>query len=499
MVPTVFMQLDEMPKTPSGKIALKKLPKPKLDLELVLAETDVEKKLFEIASDISKTTEFGVTDDLYAIGFTSLTLMKFNASVHDELGVNLNISKLIDAPTIRDIGNLIENSRQSDDLANIMEDSKNSAYIPLTENQLGVYYECAQNPDIPQYNLPSLIRFDKSIEGEKLREAIIKTIDAYPYLKTRIVMHEDQLMHKRDDSIAVEDIPIVKVDEISDEEIQRDNFKKFDLLGGQLFRAKIYETDDETILFFDMHHLITDGESIDALFKNLAYAYEGRELDSEIIDGYANALIEAENVNGEEYVSSERYFHDLLTQEVDSTILTPDLKGDPDIGDLKSISKNINPQLIREFCADERISPNVLFMASAILNLNKFTFSEKTLITTIFNGRTSSNYFNTQGFLVKTLPILSINEDRNISVSQLLNQIDGIWKESIKHSDYPYTKIAEDFQLKPEFMYTYNNLDEKTIEINEKEYPITHLDTIQTNYKVTLDINESEDNIEIFI
>ena len=85
MVPTVFMQLDEMPRTPNGKIAVRKLPKPKLDLDLVLPETRTEKTLFKIASCISKTVEFGVTDDLYTIGFTSLTLMKFNASVHDEI------------------------------------------------------------------------------------------------------------------------------------------------------------------------------------------------------------------------------------------------------------------------------------------------------------------------------------------------------------------------------------------------------------------------------
>ena len=499
MVPTAFMQLDEMPQTPNGKTDIKKLPKPKLNLEMVPPETETEEKVFDIASEISKTRAFGVTDDLYAIGFTSLTLMKLNSSIYEETGINIAISKLIEDPTIKNIANLIDNDKGSDDLDRIIKDSKNSMYIPLTTNQLGVYYECAQNPDMPQYNIPCLIRFDKSVNAEKLKEAIIKTINAYPYLKTRIVMHGDQLMHKRDDSIAIEDIPIVQVPSISDNEIQNLNTKRFELLGGQLFRAKIYETDDEVILFFDMHHIITDGESIDKLFKNFANAYDGKEIKAEAIDGYTNALIEAENENSEEYIASEKYFHDLLTQEVDTTILTPNLNGNPDKGKLQSVSKNINPKRIMEFCANERISPNVLFMAGTILNLNKYTFSDKTLITTIFNGRTSSNYFNTQAFLVKTLPILSINEDRDISVKELLNQTDRIWKETIKHSDYPYTKISEEFELKPEFMYTYNNRDEEIITMNGKNYQYTQLETLEINYKITFDINESEDNIELFL
>ena len=497
MVPTVFMQMDEMPKAPNGKTDIKSLPKPILNLELISPQTELEEKLFNIASEISGTDEFGVTDDLYAIGFTSLAFMKYASGIYEELGFNVNIFKLLDNPTIKNTVNLIENAKDSGDLNKIIENSKNSMYIPLTENQLGVYYECAQNPDIPQYNIPNLIRFDKSIDAVKLKEAVIKTIDAYPYLKTRIVMHGDRLMHKRDDSIAIEDIPIVEVPNISDEEIQNLNTKKFELLGGQLFRAKIYETDDEIILFIDIHHIITDDESIDKLFRNFANAYEGKEIKTEAIDGYANALIEAENENGEDYIVSEKYFHNLLTQGVDSTILTPNLNGNHDIGKLGSVSKNINPQLIREFCSAERISPNVLFMASTILNLNKYTFSDKSLITTIYNGRTSSDYYNTQAFLVKTLPILSINEDRNISVKELLNQTAEIWKETIKHSDYPYTKISEEFQLKPEFMYTYNNLDEEIITINDKDYHYVHLETIETDYKITLNVNESEDNIEL--
>ncbi|WP_407414725.1 amino acid adenylation domain-containing protein, partial [Methanobrevibacter sp.] len=207
MVPTVFMHMDAMPKTPNGKTDVKALPKPILTLELVPPETELEEKLFDIASSISKTTEFGVTDDLYAIGFTSLSLMHLASSIYEEMGFNIDIFKLLDEPTIRNIVNLIDNAKDSVDLDEIIEESKESMYLPLTANQMGVYYECVQNPDVPQYNIPNLLRFDKSIDAEKLREAVIKTIDAYPYLKTRIVMHGDNLMHKRDDSIPIEEIP----------------------------------------------------------------------------------------------------------------------------------------------------------------------------------------------------------------------------------------------------------------------------------------------------
>ena len=498
MVPTVFMQLDEMPQTPNGKTDLKQLPEPQLKLSFTLPETETEIRVYEIASAISNTNEFGTTDDLYAVGFTSLSLMKLNARIYEEMGVNLDIISLLNDPTIKNIANEIENSDILD-LNSVIESSKDMVYYPLTENQMGIYYECIQSGDVAQYNLPSVIRFGSEIDADRLHDAIIKTIEAYPYLKTRIVAQKGKVMLKRDDSIAIDDIPIVNVDKISDDEIEKENVKLFDLHNDQLFRFKIYKTPGETILFSDVHHIISDGESLDKLFTNVSNAYQGIEIEKETINGYINSIIESENENSEKYELSREFFQDKLTQEVDSTVLTPNLNGNFEDGILKSISKNIDPELINKFCSENRITPNVLFMAVTMLNLNKYTFNDKTLITTIFNGRSNSSYINTQAFLVKTLPIVSINEDRTLSFKEYLKSVNDVWLETINHSDYPYTKISEEFGLKPEFFYAYNNLNAENIEINGKTYRVKYLDSLEVNYKISLDVNETWDNIELFL
>ncbi len=500
MVPTVFMQLDEMPQTPNGKTDIKQLPEPELKLSLTLPETETEEILMSIASKLTETEEFGTTDDLYAVGFTSLTLMKLNAIIYEELHANLNIIELLNDPTIKNIAKQIDNIEEDGiDLDALIESAKDTIYYPLTSNQLGVYYECIQSTEEAQYNLPATIKFDNSVDAEKLKEAIITTIEAYPYLKTRLVTHDGELMQKRDDSIAIEDIPIVEVDSITDEEIEKENVKTFELEDNQLFRFKIYKTPSQTILFSDVHHIITDGESLDNLFNNIANAYDGKELEKETIDGYLNSIIEKENEKSEHYELSKKYFQDQLSHEVDSTILTPDLNGDQEKGILKPVSKKIDPNEISEFCSNTKISPNVLVMASTILTLNKYTFSDKTLLTTIFNGRANPNYYNTQAFLVKTLPIVSINENRNQTVKEFLKQVSDIWKDTINYSDYPYANIAEEFKLKPEFFYAYHNLDSEKIEINNKTYEVEYVNTVETNYKIVFDVNETKDNVEFFL
>jgi NRPS condensation-like uncharacterized protein len=406
--------------------------------------------------------------------------MKLNARIYEEMGVNLDIISLLNDPTIKNIANEIENNDILD-LNSVIESSKDMIYYPLTENQMGIYYECIQSGDVAQYNLPSVIRFGNEIDADRLSDAIIKTIEAYPYLKTRIVAQKGKVMLKRDDSMDIDDIPIVNVDNITDEEIEKENIKLFDLHNDQLFRFKIYKTPSETILFSDVHHIISDGESLDKLFTNISNAYQGIEIEKETINGYINSIIESDNENSEKYELSREFFQDKLTQEVDSTVLTPNLNGNFEEGILKSISKNIDPELVNRFCSENRITPNVLFMAVTMLNLNKYTFNDKTLITTIFNGRSNSSYINTQAFLVKTLPIVSINDDRTLSFKEYLNSVNDIWMETISHSDYPYTKISEEFGLKPEFFYAYNNLDAENIEIDGKTYKVKYLNSLEVN------------------
>ncbi|MBO6274311.1 MAG: non-ribosomal peptide synthetase, partial [Methanobrevibacter sp.] len=244
MVPTVFMQLDEIPQLPNGKTDTKKLPEPKLELENIKPENETEQKLFDITSELIGTDEFGVTDDLYAIGFTSLTLMKLNTLLYKEMSVNLDISILFNSPTIRKLSDeILNHDEQSSKLDELIELANTQEYFPLTENQLGVYYECMQSPGEIKYTMPAVARFDHDIDAEKLKEAIIIAIEAHPYLKTRIVTAEDgSIKQYKNISAEIDEIEIVEVDSISDEDIIKNDVKAFSLDGEQLFRFKIYKT-----------------------------------------------------------------------------------------------------------------------------------------------------------------------------------------------------------------------------------------------------------------
>ena len=73
MVPTA-----KLPLTPNGKVNRRALPVPSVSLqtENVAPETEREKAMFDIAKELLKMDDFGVTDDLTKLGLTSLLAIK---------------------------------------------------------------------------------------------------------------------------------------------------------------------------------------------------------------------------------------------------------------------------------------------------------------------------------------------------------------------------------------------------------------------------------------
>ena len=358
-----------------------------------------------------------------------------------------------------------------------------------------------QNPDEIRYTMPTAIRFDGDVNAEKLKEAVIKTVDAHPYLKTRIITLDDgSLKQKRNDDAEIDEIEIVKVDSITDDEIIKNDVRAFGFGDEQLIRFKIYDTKDETVLFADSHHIITDGVSQISLFTDIANAYENRELSEEVVDGYVYSLIENDYKNSEKYEESKEFFDEKLSDEIESTILTPNLNGNPDDGKIKSVTDVIESDEIKELCNQYSLSQNALILSALTLTLNKYTFSDKTLITTIFNGRSNPYYYDTQGFLVKTLPLIFNNENREVTIKEFINDIDNVWKDTISHCEYPYTNLAEDYQLKPEFFFSYQEfIDSDGIIINDKtyeEYELAEDELLATAYKVNFDLFAFEDKLE---
>ena len=102
MVPEFIVQLDELPRNARGKIDRKAMPDPlrETTTQMIAPVNAAERTLFDIVSDFLGTTQFGVTDDLFTLGMTSMTAMK-TAAEATRRGVLVKATDIIRLKTIR--------------------------------------------------------------------------------------------------------------------------------------------------------------------------------------------------------------------------------------------------------------------------------------------------------------------------------------------------------------------------------------------------------------
>ncbi|HEX2271743.1 MAG TPA: amino acid adenylation domain-containing protein, partial [Pyrinomonadaceae bacterium] len=116
MIPTFFLELDQMPLTPNGKVDRKALPAPdqgqlEIEREYVAARTPVEEKLSDIWSDVLGVEQISVHDDFFELGGHSLLATQVISRVRKTYNVELPLRALFETPTIARFAELIEEQK----------------------------------------------------------------------------------------------------------------------------------------------------------------------------------------------------------------------------------------------------------------------------------------------------------------------------------------------------------------------------------------------------
>ncbi len=105
MVPSAFVAVKELPRTPSGKIDRKALPapdvkRPELDVAFSAPQTGVQKTLANVWADLLGIDRVGIDDNFFDLGGNSLLSIQCVAQLEGH-GLKLPIVKLYQHPTIK--------------------------------------------------------------------------------------------------------------------------------------------------------------------------------------------------------------------------------------------------------------------------------------------------------------------------------------------------------------------------------------------------------------
>lgn len=471
MVPAYTMQIDKIPLNQNQKVNKRALPEVKIEAEeMVAPSNDNEQVVFDILKDVLGHDQFGVTSDIFNVGLTSVSSIRFTILLSKKFNKAVENQDLKDHSNIRDLVNFLTN--KSEEKVYELRDE-----YPISKTQEGIFVECASKADSTTYNIPFLFKLDKRIDLSKLKDAIIKTLDNHPYLKTTLKMNSDgDILASRKESKS--EVSIIK-GELSKDKLIR----PFKLLESPLYRIEIYEGKDN-YLFIDFHHIICDGTSEAIFLSDLSKAYKGEELTKEEFTGFEVALKEKDDLASDKLDTAKKYYQNILKDIDGEYALKKDLKTEKE-SKLASTnySLNLKQDEVDKYVKDNMLTNNALFNFAFAFTLSKFNYRKDALCVTIYNGRKSSKLFNTTAMLVKTLPVY-INYEEEDKVLDKLTAMKEELSELEENDIYSFADIVRDYDISADTMFAYQGDDFTFKEIGG--YPVDSIllesDTAKTPF-----------------
>jgi amino acid adenylation domain-containing protein len=113
MIPSAYVGLTELPQTPNGKVDRDALPAPEWDRaaaadEFVAPQTESERRIAEIWSEVLSVEQIGINDNFFALGGHSLLAMQVMSRLRDQLGVTLTLRAIFDSPTVMELAAAVD-------------------------------------------------------------------------------------------------------------------------------------------------------------------------------------------------------------------------------------------------------------------------------------------------------------------------------------------------------------------------------------------------------
>jgi amino acid adenylation domain-containing protein len=167
MMPSAFVVLEKMPRTPNGKLDRNALPTPDIELSVsasfVPPRDTLELQLAHIWEEVLDVYPIGMRDNFFDLGGHSLLAISLMTRIQQQFGKNLSLTTLFQGGTIEHLATILRSSTNSPPWSTLIALKSGGCKQPFFCVHPGVgtvlaYVDLARHlpPDQPFYGLESL-------------------------------------------------------------------------------------------------------------------------------------------------------------------------------------------------------------------------------------------------------------------------------------------------------------------------------------------------------
>ena len=208
------------------------------------------------------------------------------------------------------------------------------------------------------------------------------------------------------------------------------------MIGEPLIHAGIYKTEESVYLFWEIHHIMTDGSGMQLLNEDIVKAWNGETLPLDTYYAYLHS--EEEMREGKRYREDRDFIEEAYGDRDWCINLIPDTANRPAGRTLLPLKQVVSLQDMDTFEQKHHLSRNLLFTAVALLGIAVIETRDQVMADWIFHDRTNEIKKNAFGCLFRYITIgLEINKD--ITVGEFFKALSDKSNAMLAHCSYEWS------------------------------------------------------------
>ncbi|HDQ71832.1 MAG TPA: amino acid adenylation domain-containing protein, partial [Chloroflexi bacterium] len=480
MIPSAFVTLAALPLTPNGKVDRRALPTLNWDTDTtayVAPRTPVEELVAQVWCDVLGLERVSVEANFFELGGHSLSATQVVSRIGRSMQVDLPLRRLFESPSVAGLARALAQNAQQDaqkeTLTPPIEPVSREGNLPLSFAQQRMWFLNQLEPDSPFYNVPFALRLTGELDVDALAQALGEIVRRHEALRTTFAAmagEPHQVIHPaRPVTLDVTDLTAYPAEQREAEARQRaqaEAHRPFDLETGPLVRVRLLRlAANDHVLLLNVHHIVSDGWSMDVLVRELRTLYEA------FVTGEPSPLEELA-IQYADYAAWQRMWLGGDVLETQVAYWREQLAGAPALLELPT--DRPRPPVQSYYGGHQRIelpaelvaglrdlgrrAGTTLFMtllAAFQALLSRYTGQRDVVVGSPIAGRTRAEVEDLIGFFVNTLA-LRIDLSGNPTFEQLLVRVRRVTLEAYAHQDAPFEKLVE--ELRPERNPSYSPL-----------------------------------------
>ncbi|WP_086347599.1 non-ribosomal peptide synthetase [Candidatus Enterococcus clewellii] len=443
MIPANIIQLETLPLTVNGKVdrkALEMIPI-KESNTFAAPETMIEKQIAQFFQTIVKAEKVGKQTDFFEAGGHSLRLTRLINAIDSAFGVRLSVGDIYEHSTVEAISKQIETgAKQERNTITVVEEKET---YTLSSAQKQVYIATELDDTALSYNIPVLLTFSGRLQKEKLTKAFQQLIDRHDSLRTTFQTIDGQSVQviKEAMDAVVEEEEVAALSDTVVEQRFNAFIRPFDLRQAPLMRVKLLSDQEKSCLFVDIHHIISDGSSLNALLEEFSALY-GEHTLAPLPVQYKDY---SEWQRKQNLDQQKQFWVEQFSEIPESLDLPLDYKRTArqsfEGHTVKLAIPNETRSALKKLTEKTGTTDYMVLLSICMIMLSKYSRQEDVVIGTSISGRTHQEIEKVQGIFVNTLAMRG-RPQGDKTIRSFLEEMKATSLQAYQNQEFPFDELV---------------------------------------------------------